>query len=96
MSTVTILALNYPEKRYIKPVGYSLIGLVGLEMINNNVHWASDYPMAIALGYLCAKQVVKRSRKIINSTSSQKEKATLSYTFHYTNGRLMPGVIYKF
>ena len=96
MSTVTILALNYPEKRYIKPVGYSLIGLVGLAMINNNVHWASDYPMAIALGYLCAKQVVKRNRKIVSSTSLQKDKATLSYTFNYTNGRLMPGVIYKF
>ena len=96
MSTVTILALNYPEKRYIKPVGYSLIGLVGLAMINNKVHWASDYPMAIALGYLCAKQVVKRNRKIVSSTSLQKDKATLSYTFNYTNGRLIPGVIYKF
>ena len=96
MSTVTILAQNYPEKGYIKPVGYSLIGLVGLSMINNNVHWISDYPMAIALGYLCARQVVKRNRKIINTASSQKNKATLSYTFNYANGRLMPGVIYKF
>ena len=72
MSTVTILAQNYPEKRYIKPVGYSLIGLVGLSMINNNVHWVSDYPLAIALGYLCARQVVKRSRKIIDLLSSKK------------------------
>ena len=96
MSTVTILAENYPEKRYIKPVGYSLIGLVGLSMINNNVHWASDYPMAIALGYLCAKQVIKRNRKIASSTSAKHNKAELSYTFNYLNGRLMPGIVYKF
>ena len=96
MSTVTILADNYPEKKYIRPVGYSVIGLVGLSMINNNVHWISDYPLAIALGYLCARQVVKRSRKIIDPLSSKKNKAELFYTFKYTNGKLMPGVIYKF
>ena len=83
-------------KYAIKPVGYSLIGLVGLSMINNNVHWASDFPLAIGLGYLCARQVVKRNRKTINSTSSKKNKTELSYTFNYTNGRLMPGVICKF
>ena len=97
MSSVTILAENYPEKKYIKPVGYSLMGLVGLCMINNNVHWASDFPMAIALGYLCAKQVVKKNRQIIRSTStSQKNRPVLSYTFNYTAGRFLPGVVYRF
>ena len=96
MSTVTILAENYPEKKYIKPVGYSLIGLVGLSMINNNVHWISDYPLAIGLGYLCARQVAKRNRKIVSSTSFKKNKPELSYTFSYINSRFIPGLIYKF
>jgi hypothetical protein len=96
MSTVTVLAENYPENKWIKPVGYSVIGLVGYSMINNNVHWASDYPLAIVLGYLCAKQVVKNNRKVIRLGSTNKHKANLSYTFNYTNGRLMPGVVYKF
>ena len=96
MSTVTILAENYPEKKWIKPVGYSVMLLAGYSMINNKVHWASDYPLAIALGYLCAKQVVKNNRKIIQSTSANKHKATLLYSFNYINGRLMPGVVYKF
>jgi PAP2 superfamily len=59
MSTVTVLTENYPEKKWIKPVGYSITGLVGYAMINNKVHWAGDYPLAIALGYLCAKQIEK-------------------------------------
>ena len=96
MSTITILSENYPEKKWIKPIGYSITGLVGYAMINNKVHWASDYPLALALGYLCAKQVVKNNRKLIRAGSTNKPKATLSYTFNYTNGRLMPGVIYKF
>lgn len=96
MSTVTILAENYPEKKWIKPVGYSAIGFVGYAMINANVHWASDYPLAIALGYLCAKQVAKNNRKVVRASSIKKHKATLSYTFNYSGGRMMPGVIYTF
>lgn len=97
MSTVTVLTENYPEKKWIKPVGYSITGLVGYAMINNKVHWAGDYPLAIALGYLCAKQVVKHNRKVIaNSTAVAKQKGTLSYSFDYANGRLMPTVLYKF
>ena len=96
MSTVTILAENYPEKRYIKPVGYSVIGLVGLAMINNNVHWISDYPLAIGLGYVCAMQVVKTKRKQVNPCFARKNKAPLSCTFDYFHGRLVPGIRYDF
>jgi hypothetical protein len=96
ISTVTVLADNYPEKKYIRPVGYSVTGLVALAMINNNVHWASDYPLAIALGYLCARQVVKRNRKVVETLSSVKPKRELSYTLNYSFGRLMPGVVYRF
>ena len=96
MSTVTILAENYPEKKWIRPIGYTITGLVAYSMINNNVHWISDYPLAIALGYLCAKQVVRNNRKVVHPSASDKKKATLSYTFNYVNGRFLPGVVYKF
>jgi membrane-associated phospholipid phosphatase len=95
MSTVTVLTENYPEKKWLKPVGYSVIGLVGYSMINNKVHWAGDYPLAIALGYLCAKQVIKHNRRTVNGTTA-KHKGYLSYSFDYANGRMMPSVVYKF
>ncbi|MBK0383186.1 phosphatase PAP2 family protein [Pedobacter sp. SD-b] len=63
MATVTVLAENYPEKKWIKPVGYSLIGLTGLAMLNNGVHWAGDYPLAIAMGYLTGKIITNRHLK---------------------------------
>ncbi len=96
MSSVTIFSENYPEKKWIKPVGYSITGLVGYAMINNKVHWASDYPLALAMGYLCAKQVVKRNRKVVSSTASAKNKGELTYTFNYLHGTVMPGIVYKF
>jgi hypothetical protein len=62
MATVTVLAKNYPEKKWIKPIGYSLIGLAGFSMMNNGVHWIGDYPLALALGYISAEITVNRHK----------------------------------
>jgi hypothetical protein len=62
MTTVTIIAMNYPEKKFVKPIGYSLLGLCGFQMINNGVHWAGDYPLAIFMGYGFGKLIVNRDR----------------------------------
>ena len=62
MATVTVIAENYPEYRFVRPVGYSLMGLLGYAMLNNGVHWASDYPVGIALGYAFAKIAVRNGR----------------------------------
>jgi hypothetical protein len=51
MATVTVIAENYPEVRWIKPVGYTIVGLVGISLANEGWHWYSDYPLGIALGY---------------------------------------------
>lgn len=64
MATVTILTSNYPEKKWLKPVGYGVIGLVGLAMVNNGVHWAGDYPLALGIGYISAKATVSLNRWI--------------------------------
>lgn len=63
MATVTVLSKNYPEKKWIKPIGYSLIGLTGFAMMNNGVHWAGDYPLAIALGYVAGRITVSKHQK---------------------------------
>lgn len=64
ISTVTIISANYPEKKWIKPVGYSVAGLISLSMINNGVHWASDYPLGFALGYGVGKYISRRHRPV--------------------------------
>lgn len=95
MSTVTIFTENYPEKKWIKPVGYSLTGLVGLAMINNNAHWVSDYPLAIGLGYLCAHTVAKRNMRILGKNIFNPAAKKLSFGFNYFDGRVLPECIYK-
>lgn len=62
MSTVEIVALNYPEKKFVRPLGYSLMTVLGFAMVNNGVHWASDYPLALLIGGGVARVTVARGR----------------------------------
>lgn len=72
MATLTILASNYPDNKYIKPVGYSLLGILGYAMLNNGVHWISDYPLGLAIGYTCGKIVSARGSQVIPKLSGKK------------------------
>jgi hypothetical protein len=51
LATVTVVAENYPEWTWVRPIGYSIVGLIGVAMANTGIHWYSDYPLGLALGY---------------------------------------------
>lgn len=59
----TILADNYPEKKWIRPLGYALASLTSWAMINTEVHWAGDYPLAFAIGYVQGKVITSKHFK---------------------------------
>lgn len=60
IATVTIIATNYPEIKWIKPVGYSVASLLAFNMVSGKVHWTSDYPVAILMGYVMGKTIANR------------------------------------
>lgn len=51
MATLTVIAENYPEATWIRPVGYGIVGLTGVSLVNKGWHWYSDFPLAVAMGY---------------------------------------------
>lgn len=83
MATIIILSGNYPNNKFIKPVGYSLMGLLGFSMLNNGVHWISDYPLAIAIGYTCGKIALARGHQIIPKIGRSDHGSTSSLTPAY-------------
>ena len=85
MATVTVIAENYPEYRYIRPLGYSLMGILSFAMLNNGVHWFSDYPLSLAMGYAFAKIAVNRGRKVID----KRKKPDESVPEHSRRGKLL-------
>lgn len=57
LGMIGVISENYPEWKWVKPVGYSLCTLMAVGMVNNGIHWYSDYPLAIFLGYEFGKIV---------------------------------------
>lgn len=54
--TWTILTERYPEYRHVLyPAAGLWITALSFQMVNNGVHWASDYPLGIAMGYVFGK-----------------------------------------
>ena len=51
ISTVVVIAENYPQITWIRPVGYVIVGAIGVTMVNIGIHWYSDYPLGLVLGY---------------------------------------------
>lgn len=76
MVTVTVLAEDYPEYWLIRPVGYGLMTLLGFQMMNNDVHWASDYPLAIGIGYGLGKRAVSHGRKVVPAADGSDDVAS--------------------
>ncbi len=76
MATTTVLADNYPQHRYIWPLSTGIMTLLSFAMLNNGVHWAGDYPLGLAIGYVAGKVALERNRKqrksLLNNRSQYK------------------------
>jgi hypothetical protein len=68
----TVVEEEYSEYNYIwYPAEVAWLGILGFGMMNNGVHWASDYPLGIALGYLFGRTAVglHKAKDEIKTTS---------------------------
>ena len=54
----TVVANEYEETPYIKPISYGIATLTGLSRINDEKHWASDVFFGAALGYFVSKTIL--------------------------------------
>jgi len=82
MAVLTVIADNYPESTWIKPVGYAAIGAIGISLVARGWHWFSDLPLAAVIGYAYGKIISGRNQL---SLYDQKDKSKLS---------VMPAYIY--
>ena len=86
--TFTIIDENYPEYRnVIRPIAYTWMSLLGFQMINNAVHWASDYPLGIMMGYVFGKAASQKNR--IHKNTNNWETLPIFYS---DNGQRIYGI----
>ena len=51
LATLTVVAENYPEQKWIRWVGYPVLAGISMGLVSQSIHWWSDFPLSIALGY---------------------------------------------
>jgi hypothetical protein len=91
----TVIQDNYPEySAYVTPLEILWLGALGFEMVNNGVHWASDYPLGIGIGYAVGKVAHHMDEK----AGPDGKKQASNWTFFPTTGEDGPmlNALYKF
>jgi len=99
MATLTVIATNYPEIKWIKPVGYTLLGITAFNMISSKVHWVSDYPIALLIGYVIGKNAANRritKRKRNPKSDLVQRRFKTDFSFNYTPLYKTVGVSFTF
>ena len=99
IATVTVIGTNYPEIKWIKPVGYSLGSLLAFNMVSGKVHWTSDYPIAVLIGFAMGKTIANRriiKEKPDSKVSEYKTKYKLDYSFNRINSYNIAGLTLSF
>lgn len=51
LATLQVIIENYPEQQWIKYVGYPIIGSIAVGLVSTSIHWWSDIPLGMAIGY---------------------------------------------
>ncbi len=94
--TFTVIRENYPEyDRFLLPLEVVYLSALGFGMVNNGVHWASDYPLGIGLGYVFGKGAAS-----IAKTSAQTADDTKPSSSYFPSvsddGTLVANWMYRF
>ncbi len=99
MATITVIAQNYPELKWIRPVAYSVGAALAFNMMSGQVHWASDYPIGILIGYVIGKNTAERritkSTKVTDLIPNQ-TKYNTSYNYNRINNTNLIGMTITF
>lgn len=92
----TVLIDNYPDQAYwLRPAEITWLTLLGFQMVNNGVHWASDYPLGIAIGYVCGKMAAQLGKP---KKKEEEDKKSYSWSImpSYRNGMMLTELTVEF
>jgi hypothetical protein len=87
VTTLITIQENYPEQKWIPYIGWPVVGWVAFGLAGTSIHWWSDYPIAIAVGYSIAKIVTSSNRSNKNFGAKSLHNQSVVQTFKPT---LMP------
>jgi PAP2 superfamily len=96
MAGLTVITTNYPDYKWIKPVGYTMLAGLCFQMTQSEVHWVSDYPIAILVGYIVGKNIARNRFKETPKIGETKKKYKYDFSASRQYGYNQFGISVKF
>jgi membrane-associated phospholipid phosphatase len=97
-AAATVFAMEYKDKPLVPIISYTAASLIALSRLTENKHWATDILAGAVLGILSGHEVVNNYHRYakVRSGETKKPTGTTSFNLQYNNGRVMPGILYRF
>ncbi|HEX2865777.1 MAG TPA: phosphatase PAP2 family protein [Ignavibacteriales bacterium] len=93
--TFTVLANNYPEYKWIRPAGYIVLGGLGLGLMSKGMHWASDFPLGVLIGYTFGNIVAPENGEV-KGEKGRENKGGFSVLPFYSPSYSSVSLLYSF
>lgn len=78
-TAIAVFANNYPEQKWIMPVGLLVGGVVGVGLVAKGMHWYSDLPLGAAIGNSIGNIVSRRGE--VSKAEKQTSHLSISPAF---------------
>lgn len=75
-ATFEVIANEYPQEKWIRPLGYSAMGLLSISLVSRGMHWYSDLPLGFFIGYSFGDLITSGDKQNNNSD----EKPTIQFS----------------
>ncbi len=93
----TVIRENYPEYDHILfPAEIVYLTALGFGMTNLGVHWVSDYPLGIGIGYVVGKMAAQLGKKPKTEVPNPEPKARFMFYPQIDRETVAANMIYEF
>ena len=82
-AVLTVIANDYPQYPWIRPVGYCALGLLGVSLVSQGMHWYSDLPLGFFIGYSIGNIVAPETDAIKGKDNSEAHKIIFAPSLGY-------------
>lgn len=76
-ATYIVIYENYPDQKWIPYVGLPILAWVSTGLVATSIHWWSDFPIALALGYSMGRIITRENRGELPTRSAWEPRTIL-------------------
>ena len=84
-AVLTVVANDNPQCTWIRPAGYCALGILGISLVSEGMHWYSDLPLGFFIGYSIGNIVAPEIKTDKDHSSSKTSQVIIMPNIGYNN-----------